>query len=375
MKVLILSCNTGQGHNTAGRAIRAELESHGIQCEMLDALSFESELTSKMVCDIHTQSVLHIPRIFGFGVSTARRLDKISKKRSLCYVANATYATTLYNYIVGNGYDTVVAPHVFPSEALTRILRKYAPRLRTYFVATDYEYPPFLSETELDVYFIPHEDLAAQYMAAGIPRERLVGTGIPVSAEFAAKTDRLEARRRLGLPEEGHLLLVMTGSMGFGNTEKLVAELLRRTPADTSVVVMGGRNEKMKATLRRRHKNDPRLFVIDFTTEVSLYMDASDILFTKPGGLSSTEAAVKGIPTIHTKPIPGWEESNVNFFRSHGLALSGTTCEDLVTHALYLLGSPWAREAMVKAQNETINKRAAADVCRRILEDAENFKF
>lgn len=375
MKVLILSCNTGQGHNTAGKAILAELERHGIECEMLDALSFESELTSKMVCDIHIQSVLHIPRLFGLGVSTARRLDKISKKRSVCYVANTTYASTLYDYIVGNGYDTVVAPHVFPSEAMTRIRRKHGNGIRTYFVATDYEYPPFLSDTELDVYFIPHDDLKEQYVAAGIPEERLVSIGIPVSEEFTHKTDRLEARRRLGLPEEGSILLVMTGSMGFGNTEKLVAELLRRTPEDTSVVVMGGRNEKMKASLRRRHKNDPRLFVIDFTTEVSLYMDASDILFTKPGGLSSTEAAVKGIPTIHTKPIPGWEESNVNFFRSHGLALFGTTYEDLVTHALYLLGSPWAREAMVEAQSEAINKRAAEDICRRILEDAENFKF
>ena len=374
MKVLILSCNTGQGHNTAGRAILAELERLGIACEMLDALSFESKLTSKMVCGIHIQSVLHIPRLFGLGVSTARRLDKISKKSSLCYVANSTYATTLYNYIVENGYDTIVAPHVFPSEALTRIHRKYDAKLRTYFVATDYEYPPFLSDTELDTYFIPHDDLAAQYIAAGIPEERLVSIGIPVSEDFAQKIDRLEARRCLGLPEEGNILLVMTGSMGFGNSEKLVAELLRRVPEDTSVVVMGGRNEKMKSNLRRRHKNDPRLFVIDFTTEVSLYMDASDILFTKPGGLSSTEAAVKGIPTIHTKPIPGWEESNVNFFRSHGLALSGTTYEDLVTHALYLLGSPWAREAMVEAQKQAINKHAAEDICRRILEDAENFK-
>lgn len=372
MKVLILSCNTGQGHNTAGKAVLAELQRRGIACEMLDALSFDSKFTSRMICDIHSKSVMHLPRVYGLGVSTAKRLDKISKKRSVCYVANTTYATALYQYIVENGFDTVVNPHVFPSEALTRVHRKYKLPIRTYFIATDYTYPPFLSDTDLDTYFIPHESLAHEFIDAGLPAEKLVVTGIPVAATFAEKTDKAEARRALGLPAEGNILLVMTGSMGYGNTEKLVQELLLRIPEGTSVAVMGGNNEKMKANLRRRHANDSRLFVIDFTTEVSLYMDACDILFTKPGGLSSTEAAVKGIPTIHTKPIPGWEENNIAFFKKNGMSLSGIKTDDLVTQALYLLGNPWACEAMVKAQNETINKFAARDICQRILDDANS---
>ena len=372
MKVLILSCNTGQGHNTAGKAVLAELESRGIACEMLDALSFESKLTSKMVCDIHIQSVLHIPRLFGLGVSTAKKLDKISGKHSVCYVANTAYASALYEYITKNGYDTIVAPHVFPSEALTRIRRKYHDtNFRAYFIATDYTYPPFLGETDLDAYFIPHESLAHLFTEAGIPEEKLAVSGIPVANAFIERCDKPEARQKLGLPCEGNILLVMTGSMGFGSTETLVAELLARIPEHTSVVVMGGSNHKMKERLRAKYQNNPRLFVIDYTTEVSLYMDASDILFTKPGGLSSTEAAVKGIPTIHTKPVPGWEEENVAFFRDHGLSLSGKTMDDLVTEALYLLANPWVRESMVAAQNDTINKYAARDICRRLLEDAE----
>ena len=79
MKVLILSCNTGQGHNTAGKAVLAELQRLGIECEMLDALSFESEMASKMISDIHSKGALHLPRVYGLGVSTAKRLDKLSK--------------------------------------------------------------------------------------------------------------------------------------------------------------------------------------------------------------------------------------------------------------------------------------------------------
>jgi len=362
MKVLVLSCNTGQGHNTAGRAVLAECERRGIECQMLDALTFDSEITSRVVSGIHNKGTVHIPRVYGLGVSVAHILDRISRRRSVCYLANSTYASSLYQFILDNGYDTLILPHVFPSEAVTRIRRKFDASFRAYFIATDYSYPPFLNDTVLDGYFIPHHHLELTFAKAGIPKEKLIPVGIPVSASFAERTPQEEARRTLELPTEGKILLVMTGSMGYGDTEPLVRELMARIPSDTSIVVMGGNNEKMKARLRKKFGRDSRLHVIDFTRQVSLYMDAADILFTKPGGLSSTEAAVKGIPIIHTKPIPGWEEDNIEFFRKHGLSLSGSSAEDLVTHALWLLGNPWAREEMIAHQRQTINQFAASDI-------------
>ncbi len=367
MKVLILSCNTGQGHNSAGRSVMAEFQKRGIECEMKDTLSFDSELASKFICGVHNKGSVRVPRIYGWGVSMAKILDKMARRRSVCYLANSTYASTLHRYIVENGFDTLVLPHVFPSEAITRIRRKYKTDFTAHFIATDYGYPPFLSDTNLDTYFIPHHALEINFASTGLPMEKLFPVGIPVSETFTEKNDRLTARRELGLPEEENLLLVMTGSMGYGDTEPLVKNLLHRIPENTHIVVLGGNNEKMKKRLRTRYGQDTRLSVIDFTKQVSLYMDAADVLFTKPGGLSSTEAAVKGIPTVHTKPIPGWEEENIEFFRKHGLSLSGPKPEDLVTHALWLLANPGAREEMVKKQALTINKYAARDICTHII--------
>ena len=373
MKVLILSCNTGQGHNSAGNAVAAEFLKRGIECEILDTLTFDSDFTSKLVSNIHSKSAIHIPKLYGIGVIVARFLDRISRRRSICYVANTAYASKMYHYIEENGYDTLILPHVFPAESITYIRRRHNDtKFTAYFIATDYTYPPFLRDSYLDGYFIPHKDLFLNFAKEDLPADCIFPVGIPVSDAFIGKTDRLEARKTLGLPEEGHILLVMTGSMGYGDTEPLVKELLTRMPTDATLVVMGGRNEKMKARLRHRYGKDSRLRVIDFTREVSLYMDASDLLFTKPGGLSSTEAAVKGIPTVHTKPIPGWEEENIEFFRKHGLSLAGPTPEDLVTHALWLLGNPWAREAMVKAQENTINKYAARDICDHVIRAQAN---
>ncbi len=375
MKVLILSCNTGQGHNTAGRAIEAELKARGIESELRDALAFDSVFVSKAVSQIHAKAAIHVPKLYGVGVKTAKVMDHMSKKRSACYLANISYAKKLYRYIMENGYDTVLIPHVFPSETMTRLRRHAAPgieRVRTYFVATDYTYPPFLQETRLDTYFIPHEELRAVFEKAGVPREKTVVSGIPVAAQFSEHMTKSEARKKLGLPKDKKLVLVMTGSMGYGDTEELTEALLRELPEDTLVFVFGGNNRKLKENLKMRFSLDERLTVLDFTKEVGLYMAAGDILFTKPGGLSTTEAAVRGIPILHTKPIPGWEEDNIRFFRERGMSDHGESAEALVTKALFLLGNPHRCEQMVEKQRRTISRTAARDIVDRLVADSLN---
>ena len=368
-KVLILSCNTGQGHNTASRAILEELTARGIECEMRDTLAFASRFVSKTVCGIYNKAAVRIPKALGAGISAAKMTDKMFKKRSPCYVANIPYAAKLRRYIEENGFDTVIMPHVFPSEAVTRS-RRHVPRahlVHASFVGTDYTYPPFLKDTDLDAYFIPHEELRSLFVEAGIPNEKIVVTGIPVAAAFHAPITKAEAREVLGLPMDKKLFLVMTGSMGYGDTEILTKTLLRRLPEKSHVIVMGGNNEKMKAAIRAAHEGDERLTVLDFTDKVSWYLAACDLLFTKPGGLSSTEAAVRGIPMLHTKPIPGWEQDNIAFFRAHGMADCGEDADALVTKALFLLANPHRCEEMVENQRKHMNPTAAKAIVDYLL--------
>ncbi len=343
-----------------------EFSARGIEADMRDALAFDSQFTSKIVCGIHAKASLHIPKLLGMGIQVASLIDKTKVKHSPCYIANLPSAGSLYEFIKEGGYDTVVIPHVFPSETLTHIRKKHPElRVRTYFIGTDYAYPPFLHDTDLDAYIIPHPDLSLDFAAAGVPKDKIFPLGIPVAKAFSEHTAKEEARKKLGLPEDGKIVLIMTGSMGFGNTEALVRELLKR--CDATLLVMGGNNTRMKERLRAKYEGEVRLRVLDFTRKVSLYMDASDLLFTKPGGLSSTEAAVKGIPFLHTPPIPGWEEDNIRFFRAHGFSEYGKDAEALAIKALYLLANPHKGEEMKKAQESGISKTAAKDICDLIM--------
>ena len=118
MKVLILSCNCGEGHNSAGKAVQEQFLHRGIPCEIRATLSFESERASRFVGNVHTKSALYAPRLFAIGNQLAER-ESHGNRASVCYRANASYAGRLYRYISENGFDTVVMPHIFPTEALT----------------------------------------------------------------------------------------------------------------------------------------------------------------------------------------------------------------------------------------------------------------
>lgn len=369
MKVLILSCNTGQGHNSAGKALYEYFVRIGVPCEMKDALSFAGEKASRLISNGYINMATHTPNLFrclyaaGGLVSTAR-------SKSPVYWANTSYANALHRYICDQGVDTIVTPHLFPAEALTHLLRRHGLSARCYAVATDYTCIPFWEETELHGYFIPHRDLISEFVEKGLPRERLFPLGIPVSSGFTRHTEQKEARRSLGLPEEGKLFLMMSGSMGFGNLEDLLARLLRLCLRGEHILVLGGNNERMKQRLRTRYGGHPQVSILDFTEQVSLYMDACDLVFTKPGGLTSTEAAVKNLPLAHTAPIPGCETKNALFFRRHLLSVSEKNPESLLERAYALAYDEDAQRTMLAAQRKHIPGDAAGQICRHIIREA-----
>ena len=286
-------------------------------------------------------------------------------------VANALYADKLCNYITENGYDTVVMPHLFPAEAMTWLLRQHKLDVQTYFIATDYTCIPFTEETKVDYYFIPHEELATEFIKRGIPAEKLVPTGIPVSERFLKLPEKREARGQLGIPVDKSCILMMTGSMGYGRVESMTAKLVEQIGEDTHLYILGGTNEGLKKTLRDTYADTERVHVLDFTPEAHLYMAAADILFTKPGGLTSTEAVAAKVALVHTKPIPGCEDRNVAFFTQHGMSVSGDTEDAVIQKGLKLLRDPEAQAEMRKCQEKYGKPYAADAVCEFICGQKE----
>jgi len=381
MRVLVLSCSTGGGHNVAARAIAEEFAARGISCELDDSLAFARPGAQGWVQKTYDEMVVEHPvawsRFFRIGefISAAR-------PKSVIYRANATYAEALGTYIADNAIDTVVVTHPFPGQALTPLVEEGRP-LRTFAVATDYLCLPFWEECTLDRYIVPHPDVIPAFMKRGCPPEKLEALGLPILAKFRTPTVSPQIARRMlngkadeddalsendALPENGALFLVLTGSMGFGDVVPLPGLLLKEAP-HAHVVIVTGHNEELRAQLKETYGNAEQVTVLGYTADTPLLLDAADVVLSKPGGLTSTEVAARHRPLVHTPAIPGFESGNADFFAAHGWSARADSYEEAARTAARLLENSEARARMQAAQAHGIDALAAMRICGLIAQE------
>ena len=374
MKVLILSCNTGEGHNSAGKAVKDYVEQQGDEAVMLDMMLLNGKKTSRVVGGAYVGLVKHFPHGFGFVYKIGKAVSTFWKRKSPVYLVCALLGKKLKKYLDENDFDVIVMPHLYPAETVTYLKKKGWLRQKTVAVATDYTCIPFWEETDCDYYVIPHEELMEEFVSRGVPKEKLLPWGIPVRPCFLEDKKKTDAREKCGLPQNDRIYLVMGGSMGFGKIQIFVLELARRLQEDEGVVVICGNNRKLENTLRRELKNRPKVWVLGFTEQVADYMSACDVIFTKPGGLSSTEAAVSKIPMVHTTPIPGCENCNLEFFQNHGMSIGRKSFLGQLRAGRRLLEKENLRRQMIRAQEENAKPDSVKKVYRLLEELTQNDK-
>lgn len=361
MKVLILTCHTGDGHNSAANAMAQEMEARGWDYEIADPVGIRSKRAERVVCSCYNGLIRRTPRAFGLVYHAGRAVSNIPLK-SPVYYANKAYAGTILRYVEQGGFDAVLCTHLFGMEVVTALRRKGF-SVPTFGIMTDYTCIPFFRETELDGYFIPHADLIPEMVSKGLPEDKIYPTGIPVDQKFRQEISQSEARKRLHLPEDQKIAVIMTGGVGCESMASLCRAIGSLTVDGLSVYVLVGRNEKLASMLQNIA---PSVHTVSFTREVFLYLKAADVLLSKAGGLSSTEAAVAGVPLIHVKTIPGCESYNAEFFSQRGLSFAVSSLRQAEERTEFLLTHPEEREKMRRAQGQQINPFAARDIADRI---------
>ena len=361
MKVLILSCKTGGGHDAAGMALKEELESRGHKAVMFDYLVLAGQKVSDAVEDVYVNTVKNTPHIFGAVYNIGMAVSRLTRKSPVYYV-NSRMAKYLRPYLEKENFDAILMPHLYPAETLTYMKRHGFPLPLTLAVMTDYTCIPFWEETDCDYYVIPHEELKEICIKRGIPEEKLLPFGIPVSRRFRLKTNQEKARAYLGFPEGKRMHLLMGGSMGAGDLEKLTDKLWEKVRGKEGIAVICGSNKKIFKKLKKKYLDEKDFFVIGKTKQMELYMKACDIIYTKPGGLTSTEAAVSRIPIVHTTPIPGCETANRRFFVRHKMSITSRTPEKQAEEGTRLLESPARLKIMREAQKNCVSGKAAARI-------------
>ncbi len=358
MHILILSCNTGQGHNTAARAIKEALERRGDTYEIANALQFLSQAADDIICDGHVFLYRRLPKLFGVGY-------RFEEKHSPKFICNQLRRGVgkLEKFLSQNHFDAVICTHIFGAILVNELKKKNGTEILTTLVSTDYTVYPGAVESNADVYFIAHPFLEEEFVLQGIAKEKLVPCGIPVSPQFLKRESQAEARQSLGLPNDRNIILISGGSMGAGPIAKLSYMLSRRLPDDLVIVACGTNNSLLEKITQA---SMPNILALPYTKKMAAYLDAADIYLTKAGGLSTTEAIMKQIPLVYINAVPGCETRNIEFMTKHSYAAAAFSPEDAVHRTIYALTHKASVERGISKCRSELPYDPAESICEHI---------
>jgi processive 1,2-diacylglycerol beta-glucosyltransferase len=370
MRVLIATVTAGGGHLAAAAAL--EEAWHALRpddvAERVDLVKFFSPLHRKIVSDGYVNLVNHAPELWGMmfaktdSLKLARRLNRIkglfpSKSRHLFGL-----------YVKRFKPDAVLCTHYLPLETLAHLrTKKDGIRPMAVSIVTDFEAHALWMEPCVDLYCVAAEETKARLVARGAAPENVVATGIPISARFSSKPDPKAVRQRAGLRDDQPVLLVPSGGFGMGPVGQILAELDKiERPFQTIVVT--GRNELLRRELAAQDRKHPT-HVLGYASNMHELMAVADLIITKPGGLTSSEALAMGKPLIIINPIPGQEAANSDFLLERGAAAKVNRLEDLPYRLEQLLGTKKLAD-LARAARALGRPNAAAAVCAEVVQRA-----
>lgn len=358
-KILILSITAGQGHNQCGMSLCKYFEEQGHCARMFDALEYISPLMAEGVSKGYLLTTKYSPGAYG-GVY--RLMEKKTKQHQHYQVIMAAFIKRLAAYIDEFAPDVIICTHIFCAQFISTMKDLTA---KTVGVITDFTVHPFWEDSDLDYYVVPSEYLELQLVRKGIDPKKMLPFGIPIHEKFSESRPKAEARQLLGLADKP-TVLVMSGSMGYGNICKQIRRL-NRIDFDFQLVTVCGSNKRLKERIDKLKLKHP-VYNHGYVDNVDLMMDAADIIVTKPGGLTTSEALAKRLPIIMADPIPGQEERNVEFLLNQGVAMKISSTYPLDECVYTLLKSEERRECMRRSMEQVGKQHATRRLAEFVVE-------
>jgi processive 1,2-diacylglycerol beta-glucosyltransferase len=372
LRVLILSASTGSGHLRAAEAVRRALCSlcPAAYVRHADALSLATRTFRRCYGGMYLNFIDSHPLVLKYFytcMDEPRPVGTVNGWDRLRLLLQRLSLRPLLSLVCSAPWDLIVNTHFLPGELVGCLRRRRRIVTPQVMVTTDFETHRLWITEPCEHYFTATEEGALYLQRMGIPAGRTSALGIPVDPAFAEAKGRGECLARHGLRGDRPVILQMAGGNGVGPIVRLSRALLEvEVPID--LIVVTGRNAAAKGRLAAlpapaRH----RVKVLGFTRRIDELMRAADLVVTKPGGLTVSEALAAGRPLAIVDPVPGQEERNSDYLLENGAAVKCNHFLTLARKVNNLLCDP-ARLDGLRANARRLGRpNAAFEVARRCL--------
>ncbi len=364
MKIIIAYASAGAGHFKAAQALfNCFNEKYpSIDVKLVDLLDKADGLFKYSYISFYTFMVRHAFFLWGwlFSISEKGLLKVIVRKLSTASHYLNTHPFS--RYLVEEDPDVIISTHFAPPEIAAHLNRQGKIKAKLVTVVTDFGVHPFWVSQGTDLYIGASEFTRKQLIKLGVEDKRIRVCGIPVDPKFLKIHDRDTLCRDLGIDKDAFTVLVMTGSFGIGPIEEIVKALCK----EAQVLVVTASNAKLREKLTKA--NLPRAKIFGFVSNADDLMAVSDVIVTKPGGLSTSEILVMGLAPIFISAIPGQEHWNVEAMKSAGVGKEINDIDDIRKKVIEYRDNPDELLAVKERIRKVRKPNSAEEICDAVCQ-------
>jgi len=311
-KIHIFHISESGGHSKAAENLKEALLYKNPQIDVLkiNGFGYFYPRGEKIVNSIYITIIKHFPRIWGKAYDRRKVLKTLTPYLK---IINKFAFSRLAKLIVQHPPSCFVATQAFPCGLIADFKKKKRLNIPLVAIITDYHPNRFWVHPLVDRYIVACQEAKDVLIAEGIDESKIKILGIPISVKFLTTYPKTQISKELGFVSGLDTVLIMGGGLGIGPI-KSIAKKLDAIKKDFQIIVICGRNKKLHEWfLKKETKFKKPLFVFGYTEDIHKVMDFTDMIVTKGGGITISEALAKGLCIITTNPIPGQEERNVQY--------------------------------------------------------------
>lgn len=319
-KILLMYISDDSGHHRASLAIEKalHLEDSDVETSNVNSFNYTNPILEKIINRTYMSVIKNRPEFWGYLYDNPRIVKKTQKLRDSIHKHNTEKLKRLLGIY---SPDAIICTQAFPCGMIADFKKNSGVKVALFGVLTDYAPHSYWVFDNVDAYFVPSEETGKRLISNGVSPSRIVDSGIPVDPVFKSSKGRSAIIKNMGLSADSPIVLLMGGSLGIGPLKETFASLLRARSDFQIIAVLGKNKSYYRWFKRRERKSRKKLLALPFVANTDELMEISSLLISKPGGITTAEAFIKGLPLCIIKPIPGQEQMNTDYLLGNNLAI------------------------------------------------------
>ncbi|MDD4899785.1 MAG: glycosyltransferase [Candidatus Omnitrophica bacterium] len=365
-RIILMHISQVSGHRSAAMAIESAIKELVPQTQIMsiNAFNYTSPATEKFTNFLYMNVVSRFPKIWGYLYDNPKVVKGLENAKNFVHNFNSPKLKKLFEEFRP---DVVACTQAYPCGMVADYKKIHKIHLPLVAVLTDFVPHSFWIYDDVDFYISPSDEVTNRLKDKGIPESKIRTFGIPFDNKFNFPVDTARVFAQYGLNPQKPTVLIMGGGHGLGPLNEIVRSL-EKVSADIQEIVVTGVNTRLyKAVENEIKKCRKKIVLLGFVNNIHELMSISDLIITKPGGITTAEALTKQLPMVIVQPIPGQEANNSAYLTEKKAAVEVNDPKEINIVVEDLLAHPQKLELLRKSAAAIAKPHSSSDIAGLLL--------